>query len=162
MTAGMFAPATTTRLGPVMLSQTAEYALRAAMWLAEHPDRLPARVGDLATALDVPQNYLSKTLHQLARAGVLQSTRGKHGGFRLARRPGAIPLIDIVRPFERLDDTRTCLLGRAVCSDASPCQAHDRWKQVKEITSAFFRNTTLADLVRTPLPAERAGARAKR
>lgn len=132
-----------------MLSQTAEYALRAALWLAEHPDE-PVRVGDLARALNVPQNYLSKTMHQLARAGVLQSARGKHGGFRLSRQPSAIPLLEIVQPFERLDENRACLLGQAVCSDAAPCQAHHRWKQVKEITAAFFRETTLADLLRQP------------
>lgn len=137
-----------------MLSQTAEYALRAAVWLAEHPQG-PVRVGDLAHALRVPQNYLSKTLHQLARAGVLASTRGKHGGFQLARRPAAIRLLEIVQPFEPLTDRRTCVLGRAVCSDAAPCQAHDRWKQVMSTTTAFFGETTLADLIREPRPPRR-------
>jgi Rrf2 family protein len=131
-----------------MLSQTAEYALRAAVWLAEHPAG-PVRVGDLAHALRVPQNYLSKTMHQLARAGVLTSVRGKNGGFRLARQPGAIRLLEIVEPFEPITDRRTCVLGRAVCSDAAPCQAHDRWKEVARTTAAFFSGTTLADLMRT-------------
>ena len=134
-----------------MLSQTAEYALRASLWLAEHPDRSPVRVGDLAEALRIPQNYLSKTMHLLARAGVLHSTRGKHGGFQLARPAARIPLIEIVQPFERLGDARACLLGRTACSDAAPCQAHDRWKRVKEITTTFFRDTTLADLAREPV-----------
>jgi Rrf2 family transcriptional regulator, iron-sulfur cluster assembly transcription factor len=133
-----------------MLSQTAEYALRAALFLAEHPDRMPARVGDLAGALRVPQNYLSKTLHQLARAGVLASTRGKHGGFRLARDAGEITLLEIVAPFEHFDERRQCILGRAVCSDAAPCQAHLRWKEVQERTTSFFRDTTLRDLIRLP------------
>lgn len=132
-----------------MLSQTAEYALRAAVWLAEHPAG-PVRVGDLAHALRVPQNYLSKTMHQLARAGVLASVRGKNGGFRLARQPGAIRLLEIVEPFEPIMDRRTCVLGRAVCSDASPCQAHERWKEVARTTAAFFSGTTLADLMKAP------------
>jgi Rrf2 family protein len=78
---------------------------------AEEPDRT-ARVGELAEALSVPQNYLSKTLHQLARTGILVSTRGKHGGFRLSRPPETIPLFEIVAPFERIADQRQCLLGR--------------------------------------------------
>jgi len=130
-----------------MLSQTAEYALRAALWLAEHEEG-PVRVGDLAHALRIPQNYLSKTMHQLARAGVLSSVRGKNGGFRLARDPKAIRLAQIVEPFEPLTERRNCILGRAVCSDAAPCQAHDRWKEVSRITAAFFSQTTLADLMR--------------
>jgi Rrf2 family protein len=130
-----------------MLSQTAEYALRATVWLAEHPAG-PVRVRDLARSLHVPQNYLSKTMHQLARAGVVTSIRGKQGGFRLARSPHAIRLIDIVGLFEPLADRRTCVLGRAVCSDATPCQAHERWKEVTRVTGAFFSGTTLGDLMR--------------
>ena len=133
-----------------MLSQTAEYALRAAVWLAEHSEG-PVRVGDLAHALKVPQNYLSKTMHQLARAGVLTSLRGKNGGFQLARSPGAIRLLEIVAPFEPVGERRTCVLGRAVCSDAAPCRAHDRWKEVARATTAFFSGTTLADLLRAPV-----------
>jgi len=132
-----------------MLSQTAEYALRAAVWLAEHPDG-PVRVGDLAHALRVPQNYLSKTMHQLARAGVLSSLRGKNGGFQLARPAAGIRLLEIVEPFEPLGDRRTCVLGRAVCSDAAPCRAHERWKEVTKATTAFFSGTTLADLLAPP------------
>jgi len=134
-----------------MLSQTAEYALRAALYLAEDPDHT-ARVGDLAKALHVPQNYLSKTLHQLAKTGVLTSTRGKHGGFRLARPPEEITVFEIVAPFERMTDQRQCLLGRTVCSDAVPCGAHHRWKKVKQLTNAFFLETTLKNLIHTTLP----------
>jgi len=132
-----------------MLSQTAEYALRATVWLAEHADG-PVRVGDMAHALKVPQNYLSKTMHQLARAGVLTSVRGKHGGFQLARPPGAIRLLEVVEPFEAITNRRTCVLGRSVCSDAAPCRAHERWKEVTRATTAFFSGTTLADLLRAP------------
>jgi Rrf2 family protein len=130
-----------------MLSQTAEYALRAALWLAEHQDG-PVRVGDLAAALKVPKNYLSKTMHQMARVGVLSSVRGKNGGFQLARRPGSIKLLEIVRPFEPTMDRRTCVLGRPNCSDASPCAAHDRWKAVMQTTMTFFSQTTLGDLMK--------------
>jgi Rrf2 family protein len=141
-----------------MLSQTAEYALRAALFLAERGDETPARVGDLARALRVPQNYLSKTLHQLAKAGVLSSSRGKRGGFRLARDPRRIPLLEIVAPFERLTERSRCILGRSVCSDQSGCAAHERWKAVTELNTAFFRDTTLQDLVRPVRPRRRADA----
>jgi len=130
-----------------MLSQTAEYALRAAVWLADHQGS-PVRVGDLANALKVPKNYLSKTMHQMARAGVLSSVRGKNGGFTLAKKPASIRLLDIVRPFEPLMDRRACGLGRPACSDANPCGAHARWKAVKDTTMTFFSQTTLGDLIK--------------
>lgn len=132
--------------GRPVLSQTAEYALRAALYMAEHGDDGPYRVTALAEALRIPQNYLSKTMHTLARSGVLVSARGKHGGFRLARPASEIPLLEVIRPFDQLEARRQCLLGRPTCSDATPCAAHARWKELADRTTAFFRDTTLADI----------------
>ena len=130
-----------------MLSQTAEYALRAVLTIAAAPDGEPLGAARLAAALDIPQNYLAKTLHQLARAGVLESTRGKLGGFRLARAPDRIPLVDIVGLFDDITGRRTCLMGRPVCSDQNACAVHERWKAVSDSTADFFRSTTVASLV---------------
>lgn len=134
-----------------VLSQTAEYALRAVLYMAEHGDADPYRVTTLAEALKIPQNYLSKTMHLLARQGTLTSMRGKNGGFRLARPASEIPLLEVIRPFDQLEARRMCLLGRPTCSDATPCAAHARWKDLADNTTAFFRDTTLADIT-TPLP----------
>jgi Rrf2 family protein len=128
-----------------VLSQTAEYALRAVFYLAERPEQGPVRVNDIAEALDVPQNYLSKILHVLARSGVLSSLRGPHGGFNLAAAPGELRLIDVVSHFDELTLGRRCVLGRPRCSDANPCGAHERWKPVAARIAAFFRDTTVAD-----------------
>jgi Rrf2 family protein len=130
-----------------MLSQTAEYALRAVLMIAAEPGGEPIGASRLAGVLDIPQNYLAKTLHQLARAGILESTRGKLGGFRLARAPERIPLLDIVGLFDNIAGRRTCLMGRPVCSDQNACAAHERWKAVSEATAAFFSSTTVASLV---------------
>jgi len=131
-----------------MLNQTAEYALRAVVTIAEQPDGRPIGAGKLASTLGIPQNYLSKTLHLLARAGVLESSRGKFGGFRLARPPGRIYLLEIVTEFDEILGRQACVMGRAVCSDQTPCAAHARWKTVGEKMAGFFRETTVADLMR--------------
>nr|NIP61150.1 Rrf2 family transcriptional regulator [Gemmatimonadota bacterium]NIR77653.1 Rrf2 family transcriptional regulator [Gemmatimonadota bacterium]NIT86195.1 Rrf2 family transcriptional regulator [Gemmatimonadota bacterium]NIU30020.1 Rrf2 family transcriptional regulator [Gemmatimonadota bacterium]NIU34984.1 Rrf2 family transcriptional regulator [Gemmatimonadota bacterium] len=83
-----------------MLSQTAEYALRAALHLARHHEDAPIRVDDVARSLNVPRNYLSKILHELGKEGVLESTRGPKGGFRLAEPPNEIFLARIVGRFD--------------------------------------------------------------
>jgi Rrf2 family protein len=131
-----------------MLNQTAEYALRAVVSIAEQPDGRPIGAGKLAASLGIPQNYLSKTLHQLARAGVLESSRGKFGGFQLARPAARIFLLDIVTQFDELVGQQSCLMGRTVCSDHSPCAAHSRWKGVGDKMAGFFRETTVADLMK--------------
>ncbi len=138
-----------------VLSQTAEYALRAALYMAEHGGDEPYRVTQLAEALRIPQNYLSKTMHILARQGVLTSSRGMRGGFRLARPASQIPLLEVIRPFDQLEARRQCLLGRPTCSDATPCAAHARWKDLADTTTAFFRDTTLADITTKPAAGKR-------
>lgn len=133
-----------------MLSQTAQYALRAVVHLAERYPEGPIRVDDIAEALGVPRNYLSKILHALAKGEVCASTRGPHGGFELVRPPSQISLVDVVGQF---DPTLTssepaCLLGRETCSDEDPCTAHVRWGAVRSRLLAFFEDTTVNSLVR--------------
>ncbi|UCD24223.1 MAG: Rrf2 family transcriptional regulator [Gemmatimonadota bacterium] len=132
-----------------MLSGTAQYALRAVLYLAEQAAEAPVAAADIAAELDIPDNYLSKILHQLGRAGVLTSARGKHGGFRLAISPGDLTILEVVRQFDPIEEDPRCLLGRPECSDTDPCRAHRRWKEVALEVAEFFANTTAADLLQT-------------
>jgi Rrf2 family protein len=107
---------------------------------------------DIARALRLPENYLSKILHALARAGVVDSERGRGGGFSLARPATRLSLAEVIEPFDELAARRHCLLGRPACSDRSPCPAHARWTAVGEQVQDFFHHTTVADLI--PAPSE--------
>jgi Rrf2 family protein len=131
---------------PVWISGTTQYALRAVLFVAEHGADEPVRVDAIAAALNVPRNYLSKTLHTLARAGVLRSGRGPRGGFQLANRPDEISLARVAAPFDDLG-SRTCLLGRASCGWKNPCSVHPHWEEVSSALQSFFRDTTIADLL---------------
>jgi Rrf2 family iron-sulfur cluster assembly transcriptional regulator len=130
-----------------VLSHTAEYALRTVLYIAEHGDAEPVRVQEIAAALRIPRNYLSKTLYRLAQAGILTSSRGKGGGFRLSLPAERLHLIEVVGLFDEIGAGRRCLLGRPVCSDRTACRAHERWKATGEAVAGFFRDTTVADLV---------------
>ena len=131
-----------------MLTQTAEYALRVVTYLAQQPrdEAIPAIA--MAGKVRVPRNYLSKILHQLAREGLLVSVRGRAGGFRLARDPARIRLADVVAPFEAPVAPRSCVLGRARCSDATPCGAHHAWRRVLQARERFLLDTVVADVVK--------------
>lgn len=138
----------------VILSQTAIYALRATTYLAENQGDGSVRVEDMAEALDVPRNYLSKILNVMARAGILSSTRGPNGGFRFRGDPTETNLARVIAPFDDVSDASACFLGRERCSDASPCAAHARWKGVRSGVLAFLNETTVHDL--TPAGASHA------
>lgn len=128
-----------------ILPQTAEYALRAVLHLAaRHPQ--PVRVAELASAVSAPANYLSKTLNQLAHAGILASSRGPAGGFRLTKAPADVTLEAVVAVFVGEGDRR-CLIGHGRCGHNPQCTVHAHWKPVAIEVDAFFASTTLADLL---------------
>ena len=129
------------------MSRSAEYALRAVLFIAQRPEGSPHRANELAEVLEVPRNYLQKVLHTLAKHGVLRSVRGPAGGFSLAVLPERLALRTVVDPFDAGPERRSCLLGRLECSDESPCTAHGQWSSVAEQVGSFFRDTTVADLL---------------
>lgn len=143
-----------------MLSQTAEYALRAVLYLAEHQSKHPIPVEAIAEDLAIPRNYLSKILHTLAKRELLSSSRGRGGGFELMVPPGKLSLLAIVEPFHELEGRKQCLLGRKRCSEDSPCAAHGRWMEMVDRVTAFFRETTVQDLIQKTLPNGQAVLRA--
>jgi Rrf2 family protein len=133
------------------ISGTTQYAIRAVVFVATHGTDAPVRVGPIAEALDVPRNYLSKTLHLLARDGVLRSTRGPLGGFQLAVPPGHLTLARVAAPFQDVG-TRQCLLGPTLCSGRNACAVHSTWGNVSTALQDFFSRTTIADLLRSGRP----------
>jgi Rrf2 family transcriptional regulator, iron-sulfur cluster assembly transcription factor len=142
---------------PAMLNQSADYALRAVLYIARQEDGGAPRSADaVASALGVPRNYLGKVLNTLAHAAVLESVRGPRGGFRLARSARQITLESVIEPFQRLSDRRVCLLGDRPCDATDPCDVHQRWRQIADPVNAFFRNTTIAALL-APLAEPRNG-----
>lgn len=129
----------------VVLPRTAEYAVRAVLRVASGSPH-PVRVSDIADAVDAPRNYLAKTLHVLARDGVLVATRGPGGGYRLATSPASLTLARIVAPFAA-GDARRCLLRPTACGAESACAVHDRWASAARAIDRFFCTTTVADLL---------------
>jgi len=129
----------------VWIGTTAQNAIRAVLFLAGKPAETPVRVDEIAAALDLPRNYLSKTLHTLVRAGVLRSGRGPRGGFQLAIAPARLPLAQVIGPFQPTGELR-CLMGRPDCGGPHPCAAHSRWSKVADAVEEFFADTTVASL----------------
>lgn len=129
-----------------MISTTSEYALRALAQLARLPEGTAVLARDLAKATNVPSNYLSKILVSMRNAGILDSTRGSGGGYRLHKPAEEIFLIDVIELFEGSKAKPTCLLNNRECSEQTPCTAHRAWRELSMAYNGFLISTSLASI----------------
>ncbi len=82
------------------ISAKVDYAVRAAVELAAAPDEKPVKAERIATAQEIPLNFLENILGELRHAGIVRSHRGAEGGFRLAKPPDQVSVADIIRAVE--------------------------------------------------------------
>ena len=114
-------------------SPTCQHALRALIYLASRNPEKPVLVRDIAEAAKVPRQSLSKILHGLRNKGLVKSTKGPGGGYRLARPGGDMKIIEIIEAVDGpLRLTRSCVLGLDECNDDEECALHDYWKSFRE------------------------------
>ncbi len=140
-----------------MLSQTAEYALRAVVWLAaQNAQTTTAGAGSsarttaqIAAGTKVPAGYLAKVMQRLGRASLVKAQRGLGGGFTLARDAAAITALDVVEAVEPIARIIDCPLGVADHSGCL-CPLHSRLDQLLETASRTLGSTTIAALVAEP------------
>jgi Rrf2 family protein len=129
-----------------MISQTLEYALRAAVSLAYNHGQ-PRTSEQLAKDTQVPVMYLSKIMQGLVRAGLVNSQRGPGGGFTLAREPEEITIWDVteaVDPFQRIHE---CPLKLST-HGKNLCPLHRKLDDAMATVEDAFRGTPLAELAR--------------
>ncbi len=131
------------------LTDSGKYAIRALVHLAARSDEeLPVSAAAVAESEDIPPYYLAKVMHDLARAGLLRSVRGRGGGFALKNSADTIGVLEILAPVENVRRLTTeCVLGLDQCNDEVPCCLHDNWKNFREMLLSNLSELTLADLV---------------
>jgi Rrf2 family nitric oxide-sensitive transcriptional repressor len=129
-----------------MLSRTAEYALRAVVWLSDHPDTVVTGQG-IAKATQVPPDYLSKVMQCLARGGLVEAQRGKHGGFTLTAPPDRITVLDVINAVEPVRRIRSCPLGLA--GHEALCPLHRRLDDIADQLEQAYGGIRISDLLRS-------------
>jgi Rrf2 family protein len=128
-----------------MLSQTAEYALRAAVHLAYQAQAV-STTNQIARATRVPRAYLAKLLRKLVHSGIVHSQRGQGGGLSLARPPAEVTLLQVISAVDPVSRIRECPLQR-VEHGAWLCPLHRRLDEVAADVELAFGRTTLADVL---------------
>lgn len=137
-----------------MFSTTTKYAVKALVHLARAPARASILGRELAQRAGIPLHYLSKIMLVLRNAGLVDTTRGLGGGYRLSRPADQILLEEAVKLFEGDSNEPGCLLAeRPKCSDRAPCSAHGAWKGLCRAYIDFLGSTTIEDIAGSRRPA---------
>lgn len=131
-----------------MISQTAEYALRAVVFLADQGGE-PRTNAQIAEATQIPVDYLAKVMQSLSRARLVNAQRGPNGGFTLrvpAEELSVLQVVNAVDPIRRFPE---CPLGLPH-HGKSLCPLHKKLDEAAQATEESFGSTTIAELLAVP------------
>jgi Rrf2 family protein len=133
----------------MQLTRAADYAVRVMIHLAGLPPETRASRAELAVAAECPEQFLSKVLQSLTRAGLVLSHRGNTGGFELANLHRAATLLEVVEAIEGPMRLNVCLNSDRSCTRQEWCPAHDVWVNAQAAVAQVLRSATIAELART-------------
>jgi Rrf2 family transcriptional regulator, cysteine metabolism repressor len=155
----------------MLFSTKAEYGVRLMIELGRQPGSTPISLNSVAEAERLPLSYLEHLVAKLRKAGLVTSTRGAHGGYRLAKPAAEITMDAVVQALEGQIAPMECFHetpeGRVLCShednSAGGCATKLLWTRVQNGVTKALAGTTLAELVEfsTPHPVPAAEANAK-
>ena len=135
-----------------MFSKKTKYALQAMIALARETAGNPILIASLAAQERIPKKFLELILPDLKNLGVVQSRKGKHGGYYLSRRPAEIKLGQIIRGIEGPLALLPCVSQTAYercdeCRDERACGLRLVMKDVRDATARILDNTSLSDVL---------------
>src|SRR5579884_1069949 len=140
------------------ISSKGHYGLLAVAELARRYDQGLVSLGEIASAEHLPLPYLEQIIAPLRMAGLVEATRGLHGGYRLARNPCEVTVGEVVRwlegPIALVECTSEGYVSGA-CEREAGCTSRGVWHQVSDAINNVLNTLTLADLIENEQPAPR-------
>ena len=135
-----------------MLSQRTRYTIRALLHLADRHGGRPVQLSEIAEAQNIPPKFLTVMMSQMRRAGLVESLRGREGGYWLAKSPMEISYGEIVRLTRGSLGLLPCASRQAYqqcehCISEDKCRLHRVMLMVRDETARILDNVSLADPV---------------
>ena len=132
------------------LTKRTDYAIRAVMCLARSETRSPLPARRIAAEMDIPPRFVPHVLADLVRAGLVEGTTGKRGGYRAARDLHALSLLELVEAIEGVGDGDTAALDAAPCEVGQPCQVDRALSGARDAFVGVLADISVADILGRP------------
>lgn len=131
-----------------MFSKACEYGIKASTYIPlQSLQRRRVSLSEIANEIDSPTAFTAKILHQLAKANILDSTKGPADGFQIPKaRIDTIKLGDIVFAIDGDSIYEGCGLGLDKCNANKPCPVHDKFVVIRDELKRMLQNTSLFEL----------------
>lgn len=135
-----------------MLSKKAQYAFKALMYMAEKKDNQPVLIAEIAKKKKIPLKFLENILLELKKAGILESKKGKGGGYFFKVAPKEVSMAKIMRlidgPIAMLPCVSLYFYERCKNCDEKQCGLHDTMIQVRDATLKLLDKKSVADIAK--------------
>ncbi|MDQ8179876.1 Rrf2 family transcriptional regulator [Pelagicoccus sp. SDUM812005] len=135
----------------------ANYAIASLSYLAANYEKegFKANSQTIATARNLSRPLVGKLMSQMSTAGLVNGTPGPGGGFFLSRPPSEITLLEIVRLFEKVEESLMCPFGPGWCGNGDPCPFHYELEDKRDEMMSWLSNTNLEVFTKHPIKPDR-------
>ncbi|MBS1566984.1 MAG: Rrf2 family transcriptional regulator [Bacteroidetes bacterium] len=135
-----------------MLSKKSQYAFKALMYLAQNTDKGPVLIAEIAKKKKIPLKFLENILLELKKAGILESKKGKGGGYYFAVPPTEVPMAKVMRlldgPIALLPCVSLNFYEKCKNCDEKSCGLHDMMVNVRDTTLKILEKRSVADIAK--------------
>ena len=129
----------------LQLTKRTDYAIRACIHLAME-QRCPISSRRIAERMEIPDRFLPQVMADLARAGIVESVTGKHGGYCLRRDPAGISLLELIDVVDGSHERDRCLMWETACDGHPACALHPVWSDAQRAFVDVLAGASLAQL----------------
>jgi Rrf2 family protein len=135
-----------------MLSKKSQYAFKALMYLAQNNEKGPVLIAEISKKKKIPLKFLENILLELKKGGVLESKKGKGGGYYFAVPPAEVPMAKIIRlldgPIALLPCVSLNFYEKCKNCDEKSCGLHDMMVLVRDATLKVLEKKTVSDIAK--------------
>lgn len=126
----------------MQIKRETDYAIRCVFYLCGLKGDGIAMVDEISTAMDIPKSFTAKILQKLTRAGLVTSFQGVKGGFKVAKNPEMISLLDVIVTIEGPMALNVCLDSEKECNLSKKCKIHPFWFLIRNRVENVFKDLT--------------------
>jgi len=131
----------------MLVTRETDYAVRCILYLAQDDDQI-SNVTEVSRKMHIPKTFLAKIFQRLVKAGLVKSIRGMNGGFRLAKKPIDISLLDIMEAIQGPSCINVCAVDSKKCKRSVFCSVHPFWVRLRREVNQRMKEQTIDKLIR--------------